>query len=846
MKRMRSFLPPKDGTSLLGEAAAVLFASESLAYYLVGLFDRPHESVRMESAIAKYLCSEDIHEAITLLEQAFGPAGQTEQFLLEKARRDSRILTIYEGTNEVQRFLILKDLIGQAAHWPELAEQLAAEPDRLLAVWKNRLRKQVLEARGTAGRHLLVRCDASARALSTFGDGWQRSCGSSASTTGWNGSTARHTDLDRDMPDYGEKMLAAGQRAIVRTLARLEHLHRRSRLGWENIKDGMDTPEVKLADASLNAVSRKEAVSASRRGLRAALRILCIIRPVADLSPHPRIREGQLQELVWQIDPADAAALSQALELKANGPAGVIVDVLMPGGAWHDQLLRMAAGARADSLHRLPASTDASPAEYIQSIKDLEVMQQYQVIVTGAVCRNGEHGLGAYISGSLKRYHYRRERIEVKPDGSGLVHLALPAVVSITDAAGGPGLTMAESVEAQYVPVRIMRTGERIPAVASGFGLPFAAPSRSALVSAPSEAAAFLRAFAASASGGQAKDHIAELRTGPIDRGDAVWAVVESHDQRQNLAVLRACFRAAALTGRQVHAVVAAPGATWPRLLGAARLHGCSQAYCLDTGKGRLSKDGRRSLLRMMLNTSASAVVLAPLEWTSSLAFAAGEAGERILCCPAVSGMEKDGSNTIRFSLPCYDGRLLRQYTYQGGKALLSIASEADFPVAAQQQIFAARTLDIEINPDWIMPLPPASQPTLSQADVIIDLGYGIRDRAGLELARELKDGLERLGLAPLFGATRKVTQDLKLLPLDAQIGQTGVRVNPRLIIALGISGAPQHVDYLGTRAEVLCFNKDSEAPLMKLNRDRPSPRVHPILGDLFITVRELVDKLGS
>ena len=100
---------------LLGEAAAILFSSESLAYYLVGLFDRPHESVRMESAIAKYVCSEDIHELITLLEQAFGPEGQTEQFLLEKARRDSRILTIYEGTNEVQRFLILKDLIAQAA-----------------------------------------------------------------------------------------------------------------------------------------------------------------------------------------------------------------------------------------------------------------------------------------------------------------------------------------------------------------------------------------------------------------------------------------------------------------------------------------------------------------------------------------------------------------------------------------------------------------------------------------------------------------------------------------------------------------------------------------------------------
>jgi len=100
------------------------------------------------------------------------------------------------------------------------------------------------------------------------------------------------------------------------------------------------------------------------------------------------------------------------------------------------------------------------------------------------------------------------------------------------------------------------------------------------------------------------------------------------------------------------------------------------------------------------------------------------------------------------------------------------------------------------------------------------------------------------MGLAPLFGATRKVTQDLKLQPLEAQIGQTGVRVNPKLIIALGISGAPQHIDYIGTRADILCFNKDREAPLMKLNQTRSAPRVHPVAGDLFVTVRQLVDLL--
>ena len=68
--------------------------------------------------------------------------------------------------------------------------------------------------------------------------------------------------------------------------------------------------------------------------------------------------------------------------------------------------------------------------------------------------------------------------------------------------------------------------------------------------------------------------------------------------------------------------------------------------------------------------------------------------------------------------------------------------------------------------------------------------------------------------------------------------------MNPALILALGVSGAPQHIDYVGTRAEILCFNKDPDASLMRLNQTRPAPRVHPLAGDLFAMVKELIDKL--
>ena len=108
-----------------------------------------------------------------------------------------------------------------------------------------------------------------------------------------------------------------------------------------------------------------------------------------------------------------------------------------------------------------------------------------------------------------------------------------------------------------------------------------------------------------------------------------------------------------------------------------------------------------------------------------------------------------------------------------------------------------------------------------------------------------LKAALEGAGLGPVaIGATRKVTQDLKLLPVDRQIGQTGVSVKPRLLIALGVSGAPQHMDWIARDATILAFNNDPGAPIMSWNDSHVAPRVHAILGDLFQTVPTFCDAL--
>jgi hypothetical protein len=107
---------------ILGGMATELYATESLAYELIGRADHHGtKSVRTESAIGKYYASEALHRTIRSAEKIMGVEGCTQMHELEKHRRDARVLNIYEGTNEVQRFLILRDLVDhvlpQCAKW---------------------------------------------------------------------------------------------------------------------------------------------------------------------------------------------------------------------------------------------------------------------------------------------------------------------------------------------------------------------------------------------------------------------------------------------------------------------------------------------------------------------------------------------------------------------------------------------------------------------------------------------------------------------------------------------------------------------------------------------------------
>ena len=178
---------------------------------------------------------------------------------------------------------------------------------------------------------------------------------------------------------------------------------------------------------------------------------------------------------------------------------------------------------------------------------------------------------------------------------------------------------------------------------------------------------------------------------------------------------------------------------------------------------------------------------------------------------PLVAYAHDVSSGSVVSSL--YGGKMSVESSVQGGYIASVLAGS--FPAEAGQ-ISGAPQIDEQSAPDLSglkirfsrLIAPEGGDVDITSQDVLVSVGRGIQNEDNLEVVQELAD---KLGAA--LSCSRPIV-DNKWLPKSRQVGKSGLKVKPKVYIAVGISGAPEHVEGMKDADCIIAINTDENAPI--------------------------------
>jgi alkylation response protein AidB-like acyl-CoA dehydrogenase/flavin-dependent dehydrogenase/electron transfer flavoprotein alpha subunit/ferredoxin-like protein FixX len=881
------------------------FISEAIAFEMVGRLDHPQtKSVRLESAIAKMLVTELLHHVIETAEEVLGLSGQTQAHLVEKRKRDARVLTIYEGTNEIQRFFILKDLASEVAPRWRAAGQGSA-PQHLsrevldLEALKAAARQRFDSALELFGQELWQNPNLQANCfLLAEAAAWLMAADSTLGRLAWLSrqeltasapAPAVSANGSADWAEMGWTTADAGRRALARCVQEVRDRLRRIDEDLAQLRRGHYASEVRAASLLFDEAPKAAASAEPLYEVARPLSVLVVVEPSAGEAPHPVVEGGRLLEPHRTLRAADRAALETALRIRDGSAAAVRIGVAAVGPRGSAAVLREPLSLGVDRALLVVSEAEAIPAGSAASALAAVLGSgvTYDLVLGGD--GEGEDGLTARLTAELlgmsflgraRRVGIRAtngeaEALLVRPDGRQMVARPLPGVVAVEAGVtlrpfgvAGYLAGLARTVDLERWPAQVV--APRGGLVAGGVTAPVHAEEAPGPLDPAQAARRLLRDLGRGAEGPTVPraygGPIAEVAQ-PTGLEGGVIAMLAADSQGRLAPTANAVLHAgqaiaeACGTGLAVLLVAAPNEETQRRAL--ARLAEAFQgpAVLLVQPEQDLAADVRGQVLAECwpaLATAPDAVVAEP--WAEpTLARLATRAGEAHLLHLRVRRVVREATQ-LAFETVRAGGKLRVRFDWEdevAGTRWIGLAPEAEVVGARPAgetgltvQRWAPRLERLHARQDLRRLLDEVEEevgvPRLADADFILDVGFGVGNRDGYEAAIEpLERALRDLGVRGLVvGGSRKVTEELHLLPADRQIGQSGTAVNPRILLAVGVSGAPQHLNYIGPRATILAFNRDPEAPLMTLNRRQARPRVFPILGDLFETVPAFIQAL--
>ena len=322
---------------------------------------------------------------------------------------------------------------------------------------------------------------------------------------------------------------------------------------------------------------------------------------------------------------------------------------------------------------------------------------------------------------------------------------------------------------------------------------------------------------------------------------DSILVVVEQRERKLNRVsweTVRAAQMIAAETKWEIEAAVvgAGIGSVAAEVAGAA----VKKVYALESAAlGAYTPDGFVEALRGFISDKKPKLVLMPhtyqvRDFVPQLATSMG----RTMVSDCV-GFRNQGGKLL-FTRQMFQGKFA---------ADVSIESDAPWFVTFQAGAFrgdqaekgsataAVETVQVNVDASKVRTKPEApfkeakAAVDLTQAEIIVAVGRGIKEQKNIDIAKQLAEAL-----GGELAASRPIC-DNGWLPMERQIGSSGQTVAPKLYLALGISGAIQHIVGMKGSKTIIAVNKDAEAPIFEIAD-------LGVVGNLFDIVPPLVEEI--